>query len=107
VGQPADEHVVEHAEPLDQVELLIDHADLGAVRLQRRAPQRIHVLAAAADHAFRRDEGAREAPDERRLPRPRAADDSHELPGLHRDGDPVQSELIAESPAHAVENHPR
>ena len=51
VGQPPDEHVIEDAEALHQVELLVDDADGGTVCAERGAGQASQFLPVEADGA--------------------------------------------------------
>ena len=95
--QAADQDVVDDAQPLHEIELLVDHPDARAVLAQ--APGR---AAAARSTSSKRiapaDGGGRAARQRSRvvLPGPGAADDRDELAGVDGGGDVVERALASE-----------
>ena len=106
-GRRPDQHVVQDAQPLHQVELLVDHADPRAVGAEPRSRQRPQVDVAEADRARRWDDGAGQAAQQRGLPGPGAADDRDELAGVDAGRDPIERDLSAEAPADPLQHHYR
>src|SRR5215475_9605492 len=74
MGQPADQRVVEHTQPLHQVELLVDHSHTRPMQTQRSAPQAAEILLPEANDALGDGGRARETPQQGRLARARFTD---------------------------------
>jgi hypothetical protein len=88
--QPPDQHVVEHAQASDEIELLVDHADPRAVGAQRAPLERRQIVRSDADVSLGHERRAREAAEQRRLSRSGPADHGDELTRRNRGGDTVE-----------------
>src|SRR4029450_11999808 len=100
--------IVEDAQALDEIELLIDHPHPRSVLAKPAAVELTEVLVPEADHAGAHGKAAREAPEEGRLARPRTSEDRHELPGLDDERDAIEGATTGKELADLVEdNHGR
>src|SRR5215471_15053303 len=103
--QPADEHVVDDPQALYQVELLVDHAHPRAMLTEGAPPQAGEVAIAEADGSVGHRDAPGEAPEQRRLPRSRAADDGHEFPGLDGQRHRVEGTPPRENLTRSIQRH--
>ena len=90
VAEPAGQHVVHHREPLDQVELLEDHADVAALQPHLGIGELEQVDAVEHDLAAGRLDQPVDAADQRRLAGAARADDGEEVIGPEREAHPLQ-----------------
>ena len=112
VGQPADQHVGQHVQPLHQVELLEDHGAVAPPVAQGPAVERGHVPPAREDAAGARRLQPVDQPQQGRFARARAADDADHLAVRHLEVHVVHREGGPELPRqplqfqHPVPAHP-
>ncbi|OGK93454.1 MAG: hypothetical protein A2W08_06400 [Candidatus Rokubacteria bacterium RBG_16_73_20] len=109
IAQAAGEHVLHHAEPLDERELLEDHAHPAAGAPERSRAERGDVLALEHDAPRGRLDEAVHAADEGALAGPRRADERQHLPRGHLEGHAAQGRvprrILLDQPLDA--EHPR
>ena len=79
IGQPPDQNIGQHIQPVDQVELLKDHRAIAPPLPQCATLERGHILRAKLDRAFGRIDQPVDQPQKGGFARTRAADNAHKL----------------------------
>jgi hypothetical protein len=101
--QPPDQHIGQHVEARDQVELLEDHGAAGPPAAQRRPPQRGDIAAMVQDAARARLGQPVDHAQQRRFSGARAADHADHLAGRHGERHGIHRRHGAKAPRQALQ----